>query len=149
MTIRRTNPRKQGEIGLVTAIQWFEANGYLVSIPLADNQPYDLVVDDGERLLKVQVKTTTQRSPYGNFSVQLFTGGGNQSFHTRKVFDNTASDLLFVLTDDYEIYVIPSKEVIPRYSLSLCAKYEQYKKAPASQLALFTGGGRRIRTFEG
>jgi hypothetical protein len=31
----------------------------LVSIPLADNQPYDLVVDIEGCLAKVQVKTTT------------------------------------------------------------------------------------------
>lgn len=56
-TIRRANPRRQGEIGLGAAIAWFSRVGYLVSVPLCDNQPYDLVVDNGERLLKVQVKT--------------------------------------------------------------------------------------------
>lgn len=45
MTIRRTNPRTQGEIGLGAAIAWFLAEGYGVAIPLCDNQPWDLVVD--------------------------------------------------------------------------------------------------------
>ena len=38
MTIRRTNPRIQGEIGLGHAIAWFSANGYNVCIPLCDNR---------------------------------------------------------------------------------------------------------------
>lgn len=40
-TIRRANPRKQGEIGLGAATAWFLAEGYAVSVPLCDKQPYD------------------------------------------------------------------------------------------------------------
>ncbi len=129
MTIRRANPRIQGEIGLGAAIGWFTANGYRVAIPLADNQPWDLVVEDGERALhKVQVKTTTARSPGGVFIVSLRTNGGNQSFHTAKYFDRAASDLLFVLTDDGEVYLIPTAELEVRTSLSLCDTYARYRQ---------------------
>lgn len=127
MTIRRANPRKQGEIGLGAAIHWFLAEGYAVSLPLIDSQPYDLVVDDGDQLLQVQVKTTTCRAPSGRYVVRLFTAGGNQSFHTRKLFDNTASDLLFVLTDDQEMYLVPCSEITNRNSISLCERYAKYR----------------------
>jgi len=126
-TIRRRNPRRQGEIGLGAAIAWFSANGWLVSIPLCDNQPYDLVVDDGERLAKVQVKTTTRRAPGGNFMVQLETAGGNQSFSTRKAFDNTAVDLVFILTDERTQYLIPSAAIKPRRAITMCPKYEHFR----------------------
>jgi hypothetical protein len=126
MTIRRSNPRKQGEIGLGAAIGWFTANDYLVAIPLCDNQPYDLIVDDGNALQRVQVKTTTSRGPYGNFVAKLETAGGNQSFHTRKPWDSTASDLLFILTDEGDIYVFPSAAITNRRTISLCEKYQQY-----------------------
>ena len=33
------------------------ANGYSVSIPFGDNDKYDLVLDDGTRLLRIQCKT--------------------------------------------------------------------------------------------
>ncbi len=117
----------QGEIGLGAAIGWFTAHGYWVSIPLCDNQPYDLIVDDGTGPQRVQVKTTTRRGPYGNFLVMLETAGGNQSFHTRKPFDNTKSDLLFVLADDGAMYVIPSAKIACRRTLTLCSKYAQYQ----------------------
>ena len=126
-TIRRRNPRRQGEIGLGAAIAWFSANGWLVSIPLCDNQPYDLVVDDGQQLAKVQVKTTTCRNPAGNFVVDLRTTGGNQSFSTSKLFDPSASDILFVLTDAGEQYAIPCAEFSARSQLSLSAAYERYR----------------------
>lgn len=146
MTIRRTNPRKQGEIGLGAAIAWFLAEGYGVAIPLCDNQPWDLVVDSkADGLQKVQVKTTTQRGPYGNFVVKLLTTGGNQSFHTTKYWDPDASDLLFVLTDDGDIYVMPSARITARNSINLGEKYEQYRRArwaiPKAPEQLVVGGG--------
>lgn len=129
MTIRRTNPRIQGEIGLGAAIGWFSANGYRVAIPLADNQPWDLIVEDPAGALgKVQVKTTTARGRGGAFIVSLRTNGGNQSFHTTKLFDNTATDLLFILTDDGDVYLIPTAEVTVRTSISLCEKYARYRR---------------------
>ncbi|MEX0659306.1 MAG: group I intron-associated PD-(D/E)XK endonuclease [Egibacteraceae bacterium] len=146
MTIRRTNPRKQGEIGLGAAIAWFLAEGYAVSVPLCDNQPYDLVIDSAAGgLQKVQVKTTTQRGPYGNFSVKLCTTGGNQSFHTTKPWDPTASDVLFILTDEGDIYVMPSARITATTCINLCAKYERYRRArwaiPEAPEQLVVGGG--------
>lgn len=129
MTIRRANPRKQGLIGLGAAIAWFCEQGYGVSIPLNDSQAYDLVVEDGTgRLLKVQVKTTTARNHAGTFVVSLRTNGGNQSFHTTKAFDPRASDLLFVLTDEGAIYVLPSRIIKARTGISLGAGYERYRR---------------------
>jgi hypothetical protein len=127
-TIRRANPRKQGLIGLGAAIAWFLEQGYEIAIPLEDSQPYDLVVEDPEgRLLKVQVKTTTCRNSAGNFVVHLQTTGGNQSFHTRKPFDHSSSDLLFVLTDDQERYLIPCTDFSNINMISLYKKYDRYR----------------------
>jgi hypothetical protein len=125
-SIRRVNPRKQGEIGLGAAIAWFTADGYSVSIPLADNQPYDLVVDDGQRLSRVEIKTATHINRQGHFAVDLRTNGGNRSRSTSKAFDVTAADLLFVLTDEQRIYLIPTAELRPRAGLVLGAQYDRY-----------------------
>jgi hypothetical protein len=118
-TIWRANPRQQGLIGLTDAIAWFGRQGWSVCLPLIDSQPYDLIVDDGGRLHRVQVKTTTQRSSTGHYRVQLCTRGGNRSFHTTKYFDPTSCDLLYVLTDDGSRYVIPTGAIEPRTALVL------------------------------
>ena len=125
--IRRDNPRHQGEIGLSDAIGWFGRRGLTVSIPLADNQPYDLVVDVDGALARVQVKTATGRSAYGRFLVSLETAGGNQSFHTRKPFDPGVVDLVYVLTDDGGRHVIPSAAITARRTISLGEKWAPYQ----------------------
>lgn len=126
-TIRNRNPRLQGLVGLGAAISWFIQAGYMVSIPLNDSQPYDLIADDGQRLHRVEVKTTTHRRATGNFAVGISTNGGNRSRHTVKPFDTSASDLLFILTDDGDVYLMPSTAVAVRGSITLYGKYDRYR----------------------
>jgi hypothetical protein len=126
-TIWRANPREQGLIGVTDAIAHFGGRGWAVSVPLIDSQPYDLVVDDGRRLHRVQVKTTTRRSPYGIFVVLLATRGGNRSYHTSKDFDPRASDLLYVLADDRSRYLVPTSAIRSRTTLSLGHRMEEYR----------------------
>jgi hypothetical protein len=126
-TIWRANPREQGLIGVTDAIAHFGRIGWSVSMPLIDSQPYDLVVDDGDRLHRVQVKTTTRRSPGGRYLVQLCTRGGNRSFYTTKYFDPEASDLLYVLTDDRTRYLIPTATVSARAVLTLNGRFDAHQ----------------------
>ena len=140
MTIRRSNPRLQGLIGVSAAIDWFTRNGYFVAIPLNDSQPWDLIVEDSEGVVsRVQVKTSTNRTRYGRFVVMLETAGGNQSFSTRKPFDNARTEILFVLTDDDQRYVIPCGDIATKRSLSLPGRYERYRIGAPEQLVV--GGG--------
>jgi hypothetical protein len=70
------NPRAQGAVGIGRAIAHYSGMGYAVFTPVSDVSRYDLVVDTGERLMRVEVKTTTQ--PKGE--VSLRTMGGNRSW---------------------------------------------------------------------
>ena len=56
------NTRQQGAIGVARAVAYFAAKGYAVFVPVADVCRYDIVVDTGERLLRVEVKTTNSAS---------------------------------------------------------------------------------------
>lgn len=71
------NTKEQGAIGVAKAIAYYGSKGFLVSIPIAEIKRYDLVVDDGVQLLKVEVKTTNSETN----QVQLRTLGGNQSWN--------------------------------------------------------------------
>ena len=93
---------------------------------LIDAQAYDLVVDGGSGLQRVQVKTTTYRSPYGVHVASLATRGGNQSFHTSKPFDPSLSDLLYILTDTAERFLIPTSAVRSRVTLNLGERMRTY-----------------------
>lgn len=56
------NTRKQGDIGTSFAIAYFCSNGYTVSIPISDSQPYDLVIEKSGILQRVQVKTCFRKN---------------------------------------------------------------------------------------
>ena len=109
----------QGNIGLAKAIYELRILGYRISVPLTENQNYDLVVDKDDKLERVQVKTTAQKSDYGVFKVNLRTLGGNQSFHTIKKHKKGDYEQLYVLTDDDVSYLIPDEEINNVNSINL------------------------------
>ncbi len=51
------NSKDIGDQTEARAVSKLVANGYSVSIPFGDNDKYDLVVDDGSRLYRLQCKT--------------------------------------------------------------------------------------------
>ena len=70
-----TNQDK-GRAGISAAIGYFGTHGYTVSIPLNDTQGYDLIVDDGKKLMKISCKATGSRSKSGASIVSLRNCGG-------------------------------------------------------------------------
>lgn len=110
------------------AIAYYSRLGYTISIPLTDSQDYDLVIDTGTDILKVQVKTSAQYSDHGIPVVNLRTNGGNRSGSGKtKTFDQNSSDLLFVLLDNGSCYSIPTKNITSKTSVNLGEKYLPYK----------------------
>jgi Holliday junction resolvase-like predicted endonuclease len=102
---RRISRRQQGDLGEASAIEWLTRAGALVLIPFGHSPDFDLVAYVNGRLLRVQVKTSTQRvtTPKGHMrsAVVLVTSGGNQSWNgSRKKIDPARFDYLFALTGD-------------------------------------------------
>lgn len=119
------NTKKQGDMGLGAAIGYFTKVGYTVGIPLTDSQDYDLIIDDGNQLSRVQVKTCNfkRRSYEVNLSVK---GGNRTSVGKIKKFETSNSDYLFIVTEDSEQYFIPTKMLVAKYNLVLGPKYQKY-----------------------
>ena len=122
------NSKKQGDIGMCYAMAYYAKLGWTVSVPVTDSQDYDLVVDNGTRLFKVQVKTTKSISPSGNYVVNLRTMGGNRSGAGKyKDFSENSSDLLFALTDSGDCYSIPRDAITSKNTINLGEKVLMYK----------------------
>lgn len=86
------------------AVATFTALGYDVSIPLTESAAYDLVVDDGERLVRVQCK-------YANDSrrqVDLRRIHSNSTGYVVKRTDAGSYDWLYVLDGRDQEYLIKS-----------------------------------------
>jgi hypothetical protein len=126
-TLWRADPRQQGLLGVTDAIAWFGAAGYVVSVPLLDAQPYNLVVDGPRGLERIQVKTTTHRGPSGRFVVQLCTRGGNRSGTTTRPFEPASVEGVYVLTDLRDRYLIPSARISARAAMTLGPSWDSFR----------------------
>lgn len=124
------NTKQQGNIGLGSAIQYFTQNLYLVSLPLNDSQDYDLIVEDRDGTLKkVQVKTSTQKSKYGTYAVNLRVLGGNsKQNYVHKKANEVIYDWLFILCDNGDRYLIPKENIQNVKSTITVGKlYQEFK----------------------
>ncbi len=125
MAFNASNSKKQGDVGLGSAIAYFTSKGYTVSLPLTDSQPYDLIVDMNGQLKKVQVKTTGYKDGT-YYQINLSTKGGNRSFNTVKKFDRTSVDYVYALTSVGGRWLIPVSTIKATGLLNLGVNYTQY-----------------------
>jgi hypothetical protein len=111
MELRQANPRRQGDLGEVAAIEWLTRAGYGVWIPLGHSPDVDLIAQCEERLYRVQVKTSTCWRK-DRFEVSVCTRGGNRSWNGLvKHLDSRRYDYLFVLVGDGRQWFIPARHV--------------------------------------
>ena len=114
-----------GNSSLGIAISYFVCNGFIVSIPLNDTQDYDLVVEKDNKLYRVQVKGTSFKTKFGVYQVALKSCGGTKGTFYKTVKD-TSVELLFVVTADNDLYLIPINDITNTYTLNLGKEYNRY-----------------------
>jgi hypothetical protein len=112
--LRQTNPRRQGDIGEAAAIAWLTRAGFGVWIPLGHSPDADLIAERDERLLRVQVKTSTALRN-DRYEVSLATKGGNRSWSGLvKTIDPSRYEYLFVLVGDGRQWFIPAAQIMAK-----------------------------------
>jgi hypothetical protein len=140
---RLINRRQQGDLGEASAIEWLTRHGAVVALPFGHSPDFDLVAEVGGRLLRVQVKASTQQINTSNgqlrYPVSLVTCGGNQSWTgVAKLFDPAKVDYLFVLTSAGRRWFIPATDLEGKRGIHLGGdKYSEYEieaAAPIRQL---------------
>jgi PD-(D/E)XK endonuclease len=154
----RIPPRIQGDCGEFSAIGWLLSRGASVFLPFEHSPNVDLVADLGDRLIGVQVKTSTVERK-GRFDVTLATRGGNQSWSGLvKRFCPAQCDYLFVHVSDGRRWFIPSSEVGGGAHIALGGpKYAAYEVEPgeslevmaAPRIATLTAARRGSRAVKG
>jgi hypothetical protein len=129
----RISPRRQGDLGEHSAIEWLASQGYSVYVPIGHSPDVDLIAGDGEALLRVQVKTSAQYGPKGRWRIAVCTRGGNQSWNgIVKRFNATRCDWLFVLVADGRRWFIPAGAVEGGTALNLGGpKYSEFEVEPS------------------
>jgi putative intracellular protease/amidase len=95
----RTTQRK-GDVATARAVATFTAMGLDVAIPLTESAAYDLVVDDGDALYRVQCKFA------GGRQVDLRRIHSNSTGYVVKRVEANAYDWLYVLGGDGAEYLV-------------------------------------------
>ena len=106
------NTKRVGDRSEAAVLAALAERGYLVSVPFGENHRYDLVVDDGTRLLRVQVKTG--RMFRGSIAFRCC------STHQHRRSGPTASRPYFGEVDfiavycreNGKIYMVPESEIV-------------------------------------
>src|SRR6202035_1297350 len=121
--------------GELSAIEWLVSQGYSLYLPLGHSPDCDLIAEDADALLRVQVKTSTQRQN-GRWRVSLSTQGGNQSWNgVVKRFSSVRCDRLFVLVGDGRRWFIPAGAVAGGRCIHVgCPKYAEFEVEPGRPL---------------
>jgi hypothetical protein len=99
--------KQKGDIALGKAIAYFLSNAYEVCLPIGDKRDYDLVIEKGNTLARVQVKYAGIYAADSKCRASLRVMGGNQSFNTVKQYSEDAFEYLFVYTARDESFLIP------------------------------------------
>jgi hypothetical protein len=105
----KRNTKAQGDLSELAVMKKLASKGFWLSIPFGENQRYDVLADDGERVLRVQVKTGRLRNgvvKYNCYSSHAHRGGRQQPYFGQV-------DLLAVYCPDNDrVYVLPESELV-------------------------------------
>ena len=103
----RMETREKGNRTEAKILAAFIEAGYLVLLPFGDGHKYDLVINDGLHLQRVQCKTGRVRNGCLMFNACSFSGNGG----IRRDYRDLA-DLFAVLNPETgDVYIIPVEEV--------------------------------------
>jgi PD-(D/E)XK endonuclease len=128
-------PRRQGDAGELSAMTWLVSLGAIVAKPLFESPDYDLLADFGDRIERVQVKTSTHWAK-NRFVVSLCTRGGNQSWNgIVKRLDASRCDGVFVHVGDGRRWYIPAAALGGGSAIVLGGpKYAEFEVQPGEPL---------------
>ena len=108
--------QRKGDIATSRAVATFTQMGYDVSIPLTESAFYDLIVDDGRCLYRVQCKFVSTSE------VDLRRIHSNSRGYVTKLLPEGAYDWLYVLRPDGDEFLIKECHA-GRRSVTPCAEH--------------------------
>lgn len=127
---RRMTRKERGEIVEAAFLAVAAALGLRVAKPWGDSARYDFIVDNGTKLLRVQVKSAFGANEYGGYAIKA------QGF-SKAVYTSMEIDLLVAYLAPIDVwYVIPVEEFRERKAVKLYPKtkkrisrFEKFREA--------------------
>jgi hypothetical protein len=120
-------PNTKGNISESEVLRACIRAGFIVFVPFGNGAPYDLIVDTGRRLLRLQVKTGRLRNDCVLFAAQRING-----HHGSKRYKYRGGEFDFYAVycpDNEKLYLIPMLGDLAEGRLRLCpTKNNQQQK---------------------
>jgi PD-(D/E)XK endonuclease len=107
---QKRDTKRIGDISEAAVISAFTKRGFDVSVPFGENHRYDLIVDDGQKLLRVQVKTGRVRNGVIIFNCCSTHGHRRTELKTRP-YTGQIELLAMYCPDNEKVYVVPEPEL--------------------------------------
>lgn len=101
------NTNKTGNISIAKAVASLSDAGYEILVPLGEGLPYDLVIDDGNTLYKVQVKTGRRNGACIDFNAYSETYEKEAGGRTPKNYRGKADLFCVYFQETDSCYLIP------------------------------------------
>ena len=98
----------KGRITELKCELWFLEQGYVVATPDVPYQ-YDLLVDIGNKILKIQVKTCRLENDGANLTFNLCSVTHNQQGYTKRTYNENAVDY-FMTEYQNNFYLVPFQD---------------------------------------
>lgn len=108
--IKRDTKTKGDLSELLVAVALTKA-GYAVSKPLGENQRYDLIADDGERLHRVQVKTGRERRGVIMFNCCSTHGHRRTGNLATRPYTGQIELLAVYCPENEKVYLLPEADL--------------------------------------
>ena len=126
----KRNCKRQGEQAEVAFLWKATRRGFSIAKPYGDSDPYDFILDNGRRLLRVQVKTSAYRNG-SKYSVSLRWSSPTHCYPKCKV------DFFLIWIEPCDAwYVVPADAVSGRQRIVVypqvedsCGRFEHYREA--------------------
>ena len=131
-------------------MEWLASQGASIYLPLGHSADVDLIADFGDRILRIEVKTSTCRSSRGRWNAMIATRGGNRSWTGLvKYFEPSRCDFLFVHVGDGRRWFIPTHALECKSGLTLGGpKYSEFEVEPGRPLTEQTAALQSARPGE-
>jgi hypothetical protein len=100
-------------------MQALYASGYAVAVPFGENVRYDLIVDDGERLSRVQCKTGRLRQGAVRFATCSCYGHHARPLDARRDYVGQIDFFAVHCPETLAVYLVPIEDVPVRAQAAL------------------------------
>jgi PD-(D/E)XK endonuclease len=106
-----SHPKEVGDRTVLAVMLALQGAGYAISAPFGENTRYDLVIDDGKRLARVQCKTGRLRRGAIRFSTCSSYGHHRRPPLPRRSYQGDVDYFAVHCAETGHVYLVPIEEV--------------------------------------